>query len=265
MLETERFELKDGSSSKFWEISVSGKTQTVRFGRIGTNGQVKTKLFPTSSAAAKDAERLIAQKLKKGYRTATAKRTKTSQKPKLPPTIKYRKRSTLGSDSVDDAWNRIEAWLATNLPDTHKSLCPPAKVKEITAFEHAVGLKLPDDLKQSYRRHNGQEHVSAGIIFGLPLLPLAAARGCWESWRGYDRSKKRKYNFDDEATCFPLDFVQPVYFTRNWIPISEDAGGNHIAIDMSPGRLGIEGQVIICGRGRYVSPSACLELGPVLS
>jgi predicted DNA-binding WGR domain protein len=38
-----RFEFKEGSSSKFWEVSVSGNTLTVRFGRIGTEGQEKTK------------------------------------------------------------------------------------------------------------------------------------------------------------------------------------------------------------------------------
>ena len=35
------FEFIEGSSSKFWEISVSDKIVTVRFGRIGTNGQTQ--------------------------------------------------------------------------------------------------------------------------------------------------------------------------------------------------------------------------------
>jgi cell wall assembly regulator SMI1/predicted DNA-binding WGR domain protein len=265
MSETQSFEFDDGSSSKFWAISVSGKTHTVHYGRIGTKGQKRTKVFATSHAAAKDAERLIAQKSKKGYRPVTVNRAKTPQKPRMPSAIKYRTKKSLGSDSVDDAWKRIEAWLATYLPDTYKSLCPPAKAREIKAFEEAVRLKLPDDLKQSYRRHNGQEYVSAGIIFGLPLLPLGEAQSQWKPWSGYDRSKKTKYNFDDEASCFPVDFVQPVYFTRNWIPISHDSGGNHIAIDMSPGELGAEGQVIVCGRDDTFHPVLALSWAQFLT
>jgi predicted DNA-binding WGR domain protein len=63
-----RFEFKEGNSSKFWEIAVSGDEHTVRFGRIGSNGQSQTKSFPTAAAASKDAARLIAEKTRKGYR-----------------------------------------------------------------------------------------------------------------------------------------------------------------------------------------------------
>jgi DNA ligase-1 len=62
-----RFEFVEGGSSKFWEISVGGSEHTVRFGRIGTQGQTKTKSFATEAAAEADAAKLIAEKTKKGY------------------------------------------------------------------------------------------------------------------------------------------------------------------------------------------------------
>ena len=62
-----RFELKDDASSKFWEICVSGATTEVRFGRLGTDGQAQTKKHASAQAAKAEAEKLIAQKLKKGY------------------------------------------------------------------------------------------------------------------------------------------------------------------------------------------------------
>ena len=40
-----RFEFVEGTSSKFWEISTDGNNVTVRYGRIGTNGQSQTKSF----------------------------------------------------------------------------------------------------------------------------------------------------------------------------------------------------------------------------
>ena len=62
-----RFEFSEGKSNKFWEISMSGTDVTVRFGRIGTNGQTQTKSFADAAAATKHAEKLIAEKLEKGY------------------------------------------------------------------------------------------------------------------------------------------------------------------------------------------------------
>jgi predicted DNA-binding WGR domain protein len=62
-----RFELIGGGSKKFWEISQSGSSITVRFGRIGTTGQEQTKSFADASAAAREVNRLIAEKVKKGY------------------------------------------------------------------------------------------------------------------------------------------------------------------------------------------------------
>lgn len=68
----QRFELSDGSSSKFWTVTVDGKSHTVRYGRIGTTGQTKTKTFDSSAGATAAAEKLIEQKTKKGYKPASA-------------------------------------------------------------------------------------------------------------------------------------------------------------------------------------------------
>jgi DNA ligase-1 len=62
-----RFEFSEGGSSKFWEISVTGGDVTVRFGRIGTQGQTRVKSFADNDAATRHAEKLIGEKTKKGY------------------------------------------------------------------------------------------------------------------------------------------------------------------------------------------------------
>jgi DNA ligase-1 len=61
------FEFVEGSSSKFWEVAVNDKTVTVRFGRIGTNGQTNVKTLADADAATKHAEKLIKEKTGKGY------------------------------------------------------------------------------------------------------------------------------------------------------------------------------------------------------
>ncbi|MBL8915473.1 MAG: WGR domain-containing protein [Archangium sp.] len=62
-----RFEFVEGSSSKFWEVSVEGNTLTVVFGKIGTAGQTKPKDFASPEAAQKEADKLVSEKTKKGY------------------------------------------------------------------------------------------------------------------------------------------------------------------------------------------------------
>ena len=64
-----RYELSEGSSHKFWEIELDGKAFTTKWGRIGSAGQSTTKKFGSPSQAAKEYEKLIAEKTAKGYRS----------------------------------------------------------------------------------------------------------------------------------------------------------------------------------------------------
>ena len=64
---TRRFEFIGGNSAKFYEIDQAGKNVTVRFGRLGTSGQEQTKSLPTLEAAQRHIEKLVGEKLAKGY------------------------------------------------------------------------------------------------------------------------------------------------------------------------------------------------------
>jgi predicted DNA-binding WGR domain protein len=79
------FELRDGSSDKFWKITLDGKSTTVVFGRRGTNGQSQTKTWASPDEARKNHDKLIAEKTKKGYveKKAGAK-SKVTGKAKTP-------------------------------------------------------------------------------------------------------------------------------------------------------------------------------------
>ncbi len=65
-----RFEFVGGASRKFWEISLGGNQMSICFGRIGSKGQQHTKSFADEARARHEREKLIAEKLKKGYREA---------------------------------------------------------------------------------------------------------------------------------------------------------------------------------------------------
>lgn len=57
----------DGVASKFWEITVDGVNVSVRFGKIGVNGQVTEKSFPSADEANAHAVKIIREKTNKGY------------------------------------------------------------------------------------------------------------------------------------------------------------------------------------------------------
>ncbi len=64
---TRRFEFIGGTSAKFWEVQVSDAEVTIRYGRLGTDGQSLTKSLDDAAGAQRHADQLIAAKLAKGY------------------------------------------------------------------------------------------------------------------------------------------------------------------------------------------------------
>jgi uncharacterized protein (TIGR02996 family) len=65
------FEFDDGKSHKFWNIELTGTSFTVTYGKVGTQGQTQTKSFPDVTRARKEHDKLVAEKLKKGYSETT--------------------------------------------------------------------------------------------------------------------------------------------------------------------------------------------------
>jgi uncharacterized protein (TIGR02996 family) len=61
------FTFSDAKSHKFWNIELEGKSFTVTYGRIGTKGQTQTKKSPSAAKAQAEHDKLVKQKLAKGY------------------------------------------------------------------------------------------------------------------------------------------------------------------------------------------------------
>ncbi len=62
-----RLVYRDGGSDKFWEVECVGASYRVTFGRTGTAGQTQTKTFASEREALAAAEKVTAEKLRKGY------------------------------------------------------------------------------------------------------------------------------------------------------------------------------------------------------
>ena len=71
------FVFTDDKSNKFWNIDLSGTGFTVTFGKVDTKGQTQRKDFPDEDKAQKAHDKLVAEKLGKGY-VETTKQTPVS-------------------------------------------------------------------------------------------------------------------------------------------------------------------------------------------
>ena len=64
----ERLIFTDSISNKFWEAALQDNKLIVRFGRIGTKGQVQVKTFADNTVALKEKEKMMREKREKGYK-----------------------------------------------------------------------------------------------------------------------------------------------------------------------------------------------------
>jgi uncharacterized protein (TIGR02996 family) len=67
------FVYTDDNSNKFWNIELQGSSFTVTFGKVGSKGQTQRKDFPDEDKARKAHDKLVAEKLGKGYVETTPK------------------------------------------------------------------------------------------------------------------------------------------------------------------------------------------------
>jgi predicted DNA-binding WGR domain protein len=90
------FEFRDNKSAKFWSIELQGKRFTVQFGKIGTAGQTQIKEFADEGKAKEEYDKLVAEKLKKGYVEVGAAAA-PSVPASNPPVLTKSPKGTMGS------------------------------------------------------------------------------------------------------------------------------------------------------------------------
>jgi predicted DNA-binding WGR domain protein len=71
------FHFQEGSSNKFWTIELGARSYTVHFGRMGTAGQTQTKEFSSEAAARAAHDKLVTEKIKKGYKEVSGSQADT--------------------------------------------------------------------------------------------------------------------------------------------------------------------------------------------
>lgn len=114
-----RFEFVEGNSSKFWSPELKDATFIVTYGRIGTAGQRKEKVFPDAQSASREYERKVAEKLREGYLEVTSgdappapvAAPAAEPPPVLPPRVRTRVPTAQQVDQAAQALAALESQL----------------------------------------------------------------------------------------------------------------------------------------------------------
>lgn len=116
-------------------------------------------------------------------------------------------------NSVQEAWARIEAWLGAHAPQVLARLPGPASEEQIAQFEALIGVRLPEDARQSFALHDGSSGF--GLVDGNELLSLERSAGDWEFWVGFVHGGEA-----DDFVAEPGAGVGESWFRVGWIPLT---------------------------------------------
>ncbi|MBL8915275.1 MAG: WGR domain-containing protein [Archangium sp.] len=150
-----RFEFSEGTSNKFWEVKVEGEQQIVRFGKIGTAGQVKEKDFDSAGDAKADTKKLIAEKTGKGYVEVGVKKTPSN------PSVE----AAIAADQDDTKnWRVFADWLIEQGEAWGETISRAVQGKPDKAKQTATAKELLGSLE-------GEIEWKNGVISHLGLQP----------------------------------------------------------------------------------------------
>jgi predicted DNA-binding WGR domain protein len=128
---------QSGDSNKFWSINQIENSYTVTWGKIGTGGRTNDKSFSTVDECSKEVEKLVREKLNKGYH-------ETDDKVNIPgkPVLEYKPMNE------DVFWEIISSFNWKKTGDDDAVLKPALKrlvsmtVEDIQQFAEILAEKL---------------------------------------------------------------------------------------------------------------------------
>ncbi len=151
--------------------------------------------------------------------------------------------------TVAESWARINGWLRANgLP---ARFSPPPGLPEATirAAEDALGLELPDDVRESYLLHDGSRRGSYLVLFERGyLLPLAAdqeGESVVEEWKSMCNIAEQLAGQYGDVAGEVADPIRKTFWSPRWIPLTCDWESHAVCIDLDPAPGGRTGQVIM--------------------
>jgi DNA ligase-1 len=113
-----------GGSSKFWNIELSGSSHTVHYGRIGMDGQAKTKDFATEEKARASFLKLVKAKQKKGYVESGQEFSGSAEAPKTAAVNSDEVTDLADGESLEMQGSAARPYVLRNVGGVYSCTCP---------------------------------------------------------------------------------------------------------------------------------------------
>lgn len=146
--------------------------------------------------------------------------------------------------SMQEIWVQIESWMRANAPKALDVLQPGASNAQITELEDFLSIQFPEDIKSSYRIHNGQSTYDYGLIDGRELLSLERIKDEWQVWKELLDSGTFQAEDGQDQGSEAAPGICNMWWSSKWIPLTYDGSGNHDCLDLNPAEGGTMGQII---------------------
>lgn len=134
-------------------------------------------------------------------------------------------------------WERIERWIATNT-DGDLALRPGVAEPKLLELEDMMGRRLPDDLRESFLVHDGQDMPSVRWFDGERRLhPLDSIVAQWQ-FDATETAMSDVLTPDERARIVMTHHGRlPLVGVKFW-------DGDTLYADFIPGRAGHKGQLV---------------------
>mgnify|MGYP001076588802 CR=1 FL=1 len=161
---------------------------------------------------------------------------------------------------MDSTWERIEKWLQANAPEAYAGLNQPATEEEIAEAEQVLGITLPQDVRRSYLRHNGQAYEAPWMFYDWEWLSLDQICDEWRTWKDLLDGG----DFDNIESEADGRQVRGDWWNPAWIPLTFSGSGDHHCLDLAPGPEGTSGQIIEMWHDEGERPVVAASFGEFL-
>lgn len=145
-----------------------------------------------------------------------------------------------GMPALQSIWQRIETQLRIEAEFEHLSASealrdfqPGASLEEVQAAEAALGMEFPEEVKASFRIHNGR------MVLGDPdqrlrrLCSLREVVDTWEMMKKYADGAKESVADDWLTGNGQPILVRVESWNVNWIPLL-NSDGDLVCLDLAP-------------------------------
>jgi cell wall assembly regulator SMI1 len=145
--------------------------------------------------------------------------------------------------TLDEDFRYIADWIEAHDGKGSPAFNPSASDRQIDEAERRLAVTLPPAIRRLYQFADGQPPYRTGFWGSFQLVPVQEMVENAEFLNGEFPDGINVENEDHAAMDVPPE-IRAVWWSRGWLPIMENGGGDHVCVDLDPAGAGKFGQLV---------------------